>query len=279
MSVRLSVLLVAALLSAAGCTTQTVRLAQSGQEAIELLMALPAEARPRVVVAPLRDHTRGDGRQYSSLEAGLVFDRAGADGEQFLAGIHDLLVTALLNSGAFTVLERQDLGELASERLLRAEAGETVSVDASLEGADFIVAAAVTGFEQSGGGGLPLPLPVGNDGHFGLLWLKRGVASLSMDIRVLDVRTGRVVHATGVRGSARRFGVDLDAYVNVSRHGYLALPGVLGYYNKTPMHAALLEMITLAVARVGEAASPVAPSPLSPVPGRSIDWLQAVVDD
>lgn len=242
--------LLAAAIAVSGCATQTIELTQTGREAIATLRALPSEARPRVVVAPLRDNTRTG--QFSALEAGLVTGEHRATGADFLAGVHDLLVTGLLNTGAFTVLARDDLDELTRERILRAEQGEAVTVENSLEGADLVVAAAISSFEPAGGAALPVPVPVGDD-SFTLIWLRRGTSSLSMDLRVLDVATGRVVHANAVRGKASRFSVDVDAFIELGGT-YLTLPGVLSYLNKTPLHAAILEMVTLAVSEVGDAA-------------------------
>lgn len=233
-----------------GCATQKIELTQTGREAISTLRALPPEARPRVVVAPLRDNTRVG--QFSALEAGLVTGDHNTGGGQFLAGVRDLLVTGLLNTGAFTVLERDDLDELARERILRAEQGEAVRVDDTLEGADLVVAAAVSSFEPSGGGALPIPIPVGND-SFTIIWLRRGTTALSMDLRVLDVASGRVVHANAVRGEASRFSADLDVFIGLGR-SYLPLPGVLRYLDKTPLHAAIMQMVTLTVGEVGNAA-------------------------
>lgn len=249
-------LLLAALLlgavSLSGCATQQVRMAQSGSEAISFLASLPADARPRVVIAPVRDNTRTG--QFSALEAGLALGQHQATGTQFLGGVQDLLTTGLLNTGAFTVLERSDLDELSQERIMRAEQGEQVTLENALEGADFVVTAALTSFEPSGGGSIPIPIPFGDD-HFGIVWIKRGTSSLAMDLRVLDVETGRVVHSNAVRGSARRFGIDVDAFISIGR-SYLSLPGALSYYNKTPMHAAILQMVELTVGEVADAARP-----------------------
>lgn len=250
----LALLLAAAAVS--GCATQRIELTQSGREAIETLRELPPEARPRIVVAPLRDNTRTG--QFSALEAGLATGGHNAASRDFLAGVRDLLVTGLLNTGAFTVLERDDLGELARERIMRAEQGETVTLEESLEGADLLVTAAISSFEPAGGGALPIPVPVGND-SFTIIWLRRGSTSLAMDLRVLDVASGRVVHSNAVRGKASRFSADLDAFISVGR-SYLALPGVLSYLDKTPLHAAMLEMVTLAVGEVGSAARDGAPT-------------------
>lgn len=234
------------------CATQRIELTQTGREAIETLSALPAEARPRVVVAGLRDNTRIG--QFSALEAGLVTGQHHAQPDDFLAGVRDLLITGLLNTGAFTVLEREGLDELTQERLRRAQQGETVQVNDSLEGADLVVAAAITAFEPGGGAAFPVPIPVGND-SFTVVWLRRGTSSLAMDLRVLDVATGRVVHSNAVRGKASRFSTSVDAFIGLG-DTFLTLPGVLSYLNKTPLHAAILDMVTLAVSEVSAAARP-----------------------
>lgn len=201
-------------------------------------------------MASLIDNTRVG--QFSALEAGLVVGRHHAQPEDFLAGVRDLLITGLLNTGAFTVLERENLDELTRERLRRAEQGEAVAVNDSLEGADLVVAAAITSFEPGGGGAFPVPIPVGDD-SFTVIWLRRGSSTLSMDLRVLDVETGRIVHSNAVRGKASRFSVSLDAFIGLG-DSFLTLPSVLSYLNKTPLHAAILEMVTLAVSEVGDAA-------------------------
>lgn len=252
MKARLAILLAVSITACVACSGQQVKLAQVGGEAIEVLAALPADARPRIVVAPVRDNTRVG--QFSALEAALAVGGHDATGSQFLGGVHDLLITGLLNTGAFTVLERNDLDELSRERIMRAEQGEQVTLENSLEGADLVVAAALTSFEPSGGSSIPIPVPLGDD-HFGIIWVKRGTSSLAMDLRVLDVRTGRVVHSNAVRGQARRFGIDFDAFINIS-DSYLTLPGVLNYFNNTPMHTAILEMVVLTVGEVAQAAQP-----------------------
>ncbi len=237
----------------AGCATTSEKLSQRGLEAISTLQAMPASARPRVVVAPVVNRTTDDGAaQFSAA----MIEVGGPDaGRAWLAGVHDLLITGLLNTGAFTVLERDGLDELASERVFAANTGEAVLKAGRLEGADLLLVPAITGFEPAGGGVLPLPIPISNDGDFAVLWLRTGSASISMDVRLVDVRTGRVVQSTAVRGKAREFRADLDLFF-FFKGGYAALPGVLGYYNNTPLHAAILKMVGLAVDRVGLAVAP-----------------------
>ncbi len=236
-----------------GCATTSEKLSQRGMEAISTLKALPADARPRVAVAPVVNRTTDDGA--AEFSAAMI-EVGGADaGKAWLAGVHDLLLTGLLNTGAFTVLEREGLDQLENERLFSAKAGDAVIPAGQLEGADLLLAPAITGFEPSGGGVLPLPIPISNNGDFAVLWLRSGSASISMDVRLIDVRTGRVLQSTAVRGKAREFRADLDLFF-FFKDGYAALPGVLGYYNNTPLHAAILKMVALAVDRIGDAVAP-----------------------
>lgn len=236
-----------------GCASTSERLTQRGQESISLLRNLSAEARPRLVVAPVEDRTQGGSAAQFSAAMAEVGGGEGAN--SWLAGVHDLLLTGILNSGAFTVLERNQMSALKSEQLFAAKAGDKVDITASLEGAEFILVPALTGFKPSGGGALPLPVPISNDGDFALIWFRTGTSSISMDLRLVDVASGRVVQATAVRGKARDFAIDLDLFLLFDQ-GYADLPGVLGYYNRTPLHAAMLKMVGLAVDRVAAAAAP-----------------------
>lgn len=226
----------------AGCAGTQERLSQQGREAVALLRALPADARPRVVVAPIVDHT-GEG-PLSPLAQGLL--DTGAEPTPWLAGAHDLLLTGLVNTGAFTVLERDELDELRAEALWADPAIEVALPGEGLEGAELLLAPALTSFEPAGGGALPLPIPISDDGDFALIWLRAGKASISMDLRLIDVQTGQVLKTTAVRGQARQFGADLDL-IFLWDVGIVGLPGVLSVFNNTPVHAALLKMVAAAV--------------------------------
>lgn len=236
-----------------GCATTSEKLSQRGLEAITTLQGLPASARPRVVVAPVLNRTTDDGAE--EFSAAMIEVGGEEAGRAWLAGVHDLLLTGLLNTGAFTVLERSGLEELESERLFAAKTGDAVLESGRLEGADLLLVPAITGFEPSGGGVLPLPIPISKNGDFAVLWLRAGSASISMDMRLVDIATGRVLQSTAVRGKAREFRADLDLFF-FFKDGYAALPGVLGYYNNTPLHAAILKMVGLAVDRIGLAVAP-----------------------
>ncbi|MEN8720933.1 MAG: CsgG/HfaB family protein, partial [Oceanococcaceae bacterium] len=212
---------------------------------------LPANARPRVVVADILDQTEnglttGLKTSPASRRRGTPARTEPPDREEWLLGLHDVLVTGMVNAGAFSVLERKDLPALDRERAFAAAAGDQVLSAAALEGADILLLPSITSFEPAGGGALPLPIPVSDDGDFIILWLRGGTAEITMDMRLVDVASGRVLRATAVRGKARSYRADLDAFV-LFGDGYVTLPGVLGFYNNTALHAALVKMVNAAV--------------------------------
>lgn len=233
---RWLVLMAALTLSACAGSKQVIR--QSGLEAIAHLRELPSDTRPRVVVAPLRNHTQKS--EELNVEQNIDND--------WLAGVRDLVVTAMVNSGGFTVLEREAIPGLAEEQAFSAAPGEVV-MESALEGADIVLLPAVTDFSPAAGGALPLPIPVSSDGDFIIVWLRAGTASINMDVRLVDVASGRVLRSVAVEGKAREFRVDLDAFLWLGRD-IIALPGVLGIYNNTAVHAAMLQMVNLAVAEL-----------------------------
>lgn len=154
-------------------------------------------------------------------------------------GMHDMLTTALFQTNRYIVLEREKLGAVMDERkqgasdLFRKEA--TVPLG-ELEGAELLVVAAITGFDPgaSEGSGKIGRIP----GVGGLLRdLDIGVkkASIAMDLRVIDVRTGRVVAATNAQGGASTFtgGIGVGG----------GMGGSLSGFAKTPMETAIREMI------------------------------------
>lgn len=240
-----------ALMALGACATHSERLTQVGVEAVATLRSLPANARPRVVVADILDQTEnglttGLKTSPASRRRGTPARTEPPNREEWLLGLHDVLVTGMVNAGAFSVLERKDLPALDRERAFAAAAGDQVLSAAALEGADILLLPSITSFEPAGGGALPLPIPVSDDGDFVILWLRGGTAEITMDMRLVDVASGRVLRATAVRGKARSYRADLDAFV-LFGDGYVTLPGVLGFYNNTALHAALVKMVNAAV--------------------------------
>ena len=147
-------------------------------------------------------------------------------------GMSDMLKTALFQTNRYVLLEREKLQAVEAERARRKPA-------AKLEDADIVITAAITGFDPgaSGAGGT-LGGAVG-----GLLGSVAGAfttARVTMDIRVIDVDTGRVIAATSVEGKSTGVGAGLAGVGG-------QLGGGLGGFAKGPMETAIRDMIRTSV--------------------------------
>jgi curli biogenesis system outer membrane secretion channel CsgG len=170
-------------------------------------------------------------------------------------GMADMLATALFNTNRYIVLERQKLSYVIAEQDLGASGRvkrQSAAAIGELEGAELLVVAAVTGFDPgvSGGGG--------NLGVIGSLFGGRAssvgsaigslaggfrTAHMAIDLRLVDTKTGRVVAANSVEGSAS----DYSGSLGVAN---TPVSGALGGFSKTPMEKAIREVIQASVAFV-----------------------------
>lgn len=147
----------------------------------------------------------------------------------------DFLTDALFNSGRFIVLERSRLDEVRQEQALQSSREfnpDTVVETGQFEGADLLVRGAVVSFEPDCRG-------------TSLLVLARGTACITMNLRIIDVTTGRVVNATTVEATSSSGQVGI-----IFARGQL--PVGLGTYSKTPMEQALRNAMDLAVRHIVE---------------------------
>lgn len=161
-------------------------------------------------------------------------------------GMADMLTTALFNTGRFIVLERQSLGDVLDEQDLGASGRvrqDTAAAIGEIEGAEILIVAAVTEFEDNAGG------TRGGLGGFGgrvLGAIAGGVkkAHMAIDLRLIDARTSRVLAATSVEGEAKDFNVGgaLGGYT-----GSVGLGGALQTWENTPKEKALRAVIEGAV--------------------------------
>jgi curli biogenesis system outer membrane secretion channel CsgG len=214
-----------------------------------------------VGTAGAADPPRGGGPDISSAQAERYdgpkarlavkdFEDKMASSGQYRAeygrGLRDILTTALFQTNRYIILEREKLGGVVDELkhgtsdLFRKEA--TVPLG-ELEGAELLVAAAVTGFDPgtSGLGGNIGGLIPGRLGSvLGGIGIGVKKASIAMDLRVIDVRTGRVVAATAAQGEASAFAAGVGGAGG-------GLGGGLGGFAKTPMETAIREMVQKAV--------------------------------
>jgi len=249
-----------------GCTAGTV-VTRGGGASLQTAQAEPAlGGRYRVMVAAIIDKTdpqkkESFGQQLEALNSGRA-ETERLTREAVLHGIQDMLVTDLFVQDRFVVLERDALNEVITEQEFSADAraGEATRIPAKeLEGAELIVLGAVTAFDAGiSGGALPIPVPLGDRGDFGVMHLRFKRGYIAMDLRVVDARTGRVLSSVAVNGRNSRFGMDFNLHLR-SRHRYVKLPGVLRYFQNTPVEKALQEMVTAAVDHIAERVSPATP--------------------
>ncbi|WP_173060858.1 CsgG/HfaB family protein [Sulfurimicrobium lacus] len=161
-------------------------------------------------------------------------------------GMREMLVTTLHNSGNYIVVERMDLQGLAAEQALSrsrmARPGVAIP-ESQMDVAEIMVYAAVTEFEgAASGGGIQLgvtrlPLNLGR---------QTSNAHMAIDVRVVDVATGRLIAAQRLTGQAKSSQTTIGT--NLSASGDIPLS--LGAFKNTPMEQAIREVIQKATAYI-----------------------------
>lgn len=207
-------LLAAATLSA--CTTAHVS-SSSGGPTISEVRAEPYQGpKKRIAVKPF---------EYKAAKG------AGNVG----SGLSDMLTDSLFNTNRFILVERERLQDVIDEQDL-ADTGrfrqETVVPKGELEGAELLIRGSVTQFEPNCRGG-------------SLLLISGKQACVSINLRIIDARTGRIVNSTTVDGTSGTGGVGLIFTTS-------PLPIGLGAWSKTPMEEALRNCIEEAVRHIVE---------------------------
>jgi curli biogenesis system outer membrane secretion channel CsgG len=196
---------------------------------------------------------------YSGPKARIAvadFDvKAAKAGGQIGSGLREMLVTALINSSRFSVLERQVLGALMQEQELGASGAAQQGAGGAQRGkiktADLIITAAVTEFEPNasgGGAGIGGGGGVGSGVLGGLLGASMNKAHMALDIRIVDASTSEVLSATRVQGQAS----DVAGGFMMGFMGSWALGGGLGGYANTPMEKAIRVCIIEAVRYISQ---------------------------
>jgi len=268
---RIALLTLALLL--AGCVSSSAVVRGEG-DAIAAVQALPENARPRIAVLPVLDRTAPYGAK--SLDLSLILTNLNRPKDQevtkaqFTAGVRDMLVTELFGSKAFIVLDRDTLPQVLAEQAFADNPRfdpKTIAPGGALEGAEYLVAAAITAFDTgSKGGALPIPIPavISSDAAaLGVLNLGYKKGYVAMDLRVLDARTGRVLRTTAVEGNNTKVGLDLAVVVAARGLGVTQLPEVIKAFKNTPIEAALQKM---SIAAVNEIAKGFQPGPVTAPP-------------
>lgn len=196
---------------------------------------------------------------YSGPKARITvadFDvKAAKAGGEIGTGLREMLVTALINSNRFSVVERQVLGAVMQEQELGASGAGQQGLGGAQRGkiktADLIITAAVTEFEpQASGGraGIGGGGGVGNGVLGGLLGASLNKAHMALDIRIVDASTSEILAATRVQGQA----ADISGIVGAGFLGGWALGGGLSAYANTPMEKAIRVCIIEAVRYISQ---------------------------
>lgn len=274
-------------LALAACSNQTAIVHGGGAT----IAAAQAEAvngsKYRIAVGAIIDKSSDDpktslSKQIATINRGRPSDAQLSD-DGVIGGIHDLLIGALFNSDRFIVLERRDLNAALVEQEFSqsARVGDQTRLPlGQLEGAELLVVGALTAFDAgagSEGGAIPIPIPLGNDAQYGWgvlnISYKRGYAA--MDLRVIDVASGRVVASTAVTGKNTKWGLNLTGLLNIGGNT-VTLPNVLKYFSNTPIEEALRKMVDAAIGAIAAqqpskaVVSPAAASPAPPPPAAAV---------
>jgi len=157
--------------------------------------------------------------------------KAAHGGNEVGRGMSDMLADSLFNSNRFIVLEREHLKEVMDEQDLGASGRvkrETAAPIGELEGAQLLIRGSVTEFEPECKVGAALFIIAAKQ------------ACVTINLRIIDAKTGRVVNATTVEGRSGQFGGGLVFATN-------NLPVGLGGWKKTPMESAIRNCIETAV--------------------------------
>ena len=209
----------------------------------------------RITVGSIIDKSGSTGKRSLGLQLGAMnrLSKTGdaPDATSVTSGIRDMLTTALFNSNRFIVLERENIKDVLVEQdfSTSGRVGDVSTLPlGDIEGAELLVVGAITGFDAGiGGGALPIPIPLGRNGDFTTLNLafKRGF--VSMDLRVIDVKTARVVSTIAVEGKTTKFGAGVGGLTRTRNSGYINLPVVLSGFSNTPVEKAINKMVDAAV--------------------------------
>jgi len=153
------------------------------------------------------------------------------------SGLREMLVTALINSSRFSVVERKAVAAVMQDEGLSA---------------DLIITATISGFEPQASGGRA---GVGGGGGAGsgvlggLLGAALNKAHMVLDIRIVDTSTSEVLAARPVQGQAS----DVAGVIKGGFLGSLGLAAGLSAYANTPMEKAIRICIIEAVRYISQA--------------------------
>lgn len=122
-------------------------------------------------------------------------------GLQMSNGMTEMLISALVRTGQFRVVERAALDQLMTERdLQRSGEAEGEAATTPMIGAAFIVTGAVTELSERGSGGVQIDRTVG-------VGVQMVTAEVALDMRIVDAATSEIIASIPIRKTLRRTGL------------------------------------------------------------------------
>ncbi|MFQ5499694.1 MAG: OmpA family protein [Candidatus Zixiibacteriota bacterium] len=168
------------------------------------------------------------------------------------ASIGEMLSTALANNEKFIVLASQEeVAELADE----IDLGQSGYVEQGrgpekglMEGADLLVTGSVTAFEPDAGG-KGGGLGALKKKAFGKIGMSSKKAEIRLDIKLIDIRTRRILKAKSIKAKSTKWKTDIAGGGMVKD---VALVGGLGVYSNQPMEDAIRTALAKTVEMVAK---------------------------
>ena len=156
----------------------------------------------------------------------------------FGTGLTEMLITALVNSNRFIVLDRQALEDIAKEQNLPGTDPNTTAKAGNLLGAQVLVKGAVTelSFKRSGAGANLVSEVV--DGS-----VANSIATVAIDLRIIDVATGEILESVRAEGRVGSQALTLDLKKEDLKFGVASFDnGPLGFAVRRAVEQAVKEI-------------------------------------
>jgi len=164
-------------------------------------------------------------------------------------GMQEMLIDSLFKTNRFIVLESAALKDMKGEFELGSEGWAAgAPKKGTFETADIILTGAITAFEpeykgrKGGGIVIPLPLKIG-----GGLKIEKKEAYIAASIRLVDVRTRRIIKTGTVEGYSSSSGLGI---IGGGLIGSVALGAGYESYKNTPMEKAVMIMLENAISEI-----------------------------
>jgi curli biogenesis system outer membrane secretion channel CsgG len=169
-----------------------------------------------IVILLLAGALAGDLSGLKKRIAVINFEDKSGYGHNIGSGIADMLVTSLVESDKYMVIERAELDEVMKEQALGMSGAVTPQSAAKvgqLLGVETIVTGSISEFgdkQKKVGGGL---------GSLGAsLGLKKTTARVAVDIRMINVNTGEITMAKSAVGEDNSTGLDKVGFADIDFH-------------------------------------------------------------